>query len=210
MFNSSNKPQVVERRRIDVMEKGFKMFAERSIESVSMQQIADHVGCGIATLYRYFDKKQGYVVAIATWKWEQFQKEYRKHMKNTDKMTALEKFTFYLDSFLELYRNHRDLLRYNQMFNIYVQSEKLDAETMTPYQEMIDQLKAWFHEMYVKAQADHTLKTDLSEQEMFSATLHLMLAVVTRYAIGLVYQSGSDPEKELELQKELLLTRFKA
>ena len=81
---------------------------------------------------------------------------------------------------------------------------------MTPYQEMIDQLKAWFHEMYVKAQVDHTLKTDLSEQDMFSTTIHLMLAVVTRYAIGLVYQSGSDPEKELELQKELLLTRFKA
>ena len=34
-----------------------------------MQNIADAAGCGIATLYRYFDKKQGFVIETATKKW---------------------------------------------------------------------------------------------------------------------------------------------
>ena len=45
---------------------------------------------------------------------------------------------------------------------------------------------------------------------MFSATLHLMLAVVTRYAVGLVYvpENGFDAEKELRLQKGMILKEF--
>ena len=44
---------------------------------------------------------------------------------------------------------------------------------------------------------------------MFSTLVHLMLAAVTRYAVGLVYfNPESDDEKELEFQKELLLHRF--
>ena len=56
-------------------------------------------------------------------------------------MTAAEIFEFYLDSFIELYKNHRDLLRFNQFFNVYVQSEHIDAETLKPYRGMIDRLK---------------------------------------------------------------------
>ena len=42
---------------------------------------------------------------------------------------------------------------------------------------------------------------------MFSKTLHLMLAAVTRYAVGLAYipESGFDAEKELIFQKDVIL-----
>ena len=65
--------------------------------------------------------------------------------------------------------------------------------------------------VYEKAERDHTICTDESEEEMFSTTLHLMLAAVTRYAIGLVYipESGLNAEKELEKLKELILGKYK-
>ena len=65
--------------------------------------------------------------------------------------------------------------------------------------------------VYERAEQDHTIRTDESEEEMFSTTLHLMLAAVTRYAIGLVYipESGFDAEKELEKLKEAMLLRYK-
>ena len=43
---------------------------------------------------------------------------------------------------------------------------------------------------------------------MFSVTLHLMLATVTRYAVGLAYNEDTDAEAELELLKEMLLSKF--
>ena len=82
---------------------------------------------------------------------------------------------------------------------------------MKPYRDIIEELKPEFHVLYARAEQDHTLRTDESEEEMFSTTLHLMLAAVTRYAVGLVYipESGLDAEKELEKLKEAMLLRYK-
>ncbi|MBQ9437963.1 MAG: TetR/AcrR family transcriptional regulator [Lachnospiraceae bacterium] len=207
--NAANKPFMTVKRNA-FLEKGFEIFAERGIDPVAMQDVADASGYGIATLYRYFDKKPGLVVAIATWKWEQFHEENRKR-RPVEGMTAAEVYEFFLDSFLELYHNNRDLLRFNQFFNIYVQSEKVDSETIRPYQQLIQAIAKWFHEMYLKAEEDHTIRTDIPEQKMFSTSLHLMLAAVTRYAVGLVYEpeDGFDAEEELLAMKEMLMERYR-
>jgi hypothetical protein len=72
---------------------------------------------------------------------------------------------------------------------------------------MIHGLELRFGRIYSKALEDGTLRTEMPEKEMFSVTLHLMLAVVTRYAVGLVYNSNTDIE-ELQLQKKMLSQRF--
>ena len=41
-------------RREAMLEKGFQLFAERGIEAVGMQEVANACGLGIATLYRYY------------------------------------------------------------------------------------------------------------------------------------------------------------
>ena len=45
---------------------------------------------------------------------------------------------------------------------------------------------------------------------MFSKTMHLMLAAVTRYAVGLVYQpeNGFDAMEELEFLKNAILKEY--
>ena len=65
-----------------------------------------------------------------------------------------------------------------------------------------------FAETYRKGKEDGTLRTDMSAEEMFSVTAHLMLAAVTRYAVGLVYTVDTDIEKELLLLKEMMINKF--
>ena len=169
-------------------------------------------GCGKKTLLRYYDSKPGLVIAVAERQWEQFMTENRKRKpsENFDGMTAAEIFEFYLDSFLELYRNHKDLLRYNQLFNVYIRSENVDPGALNSYEDMIRNLAGQFHIVYEKAEQDHTMRTDIPKMEMFSTTLHLMLAVVTRYAVGLAFMpEGFDPLKELEFQKEAILSQYR-
>ena len=202
----------MEIKRNDFLKTGFRLFSEKSIETVTLTQVAEAAGYGQTTMYRYFDKKPGFVVAVATWKWEQFQEENKKRRPsmNFEGMTAAEVFGFYLDSFLELYRNHKDLLRFNQFFNVYMLSEHIDSGTLQPYQEMIEHLKERFHIMYARAEQDHTIRTDEPEDKMFSKTLHLMLASVTRYAVGLVYtpEGEFDPEDELLFLKNVLMEKY--
>lgn len=212
MRNKATDAVEMEKKRRDFLETGFKLFAEKAIDTVALPQIAKASGYGQTTMYRYFDKKPGFVVEVATWKWKQFREENQKRMPDLDfeRMTAAEIYEFYLDSFLVLYKEHRDLLRFNQFFNVYVKSERIDAGTLQPYQGMIAELKDRFHKMYLKARQDGTVRTDEPEEKMFSKTLHLMLAAVTRYAVGLVYspEGGFDPEEELMFMKNMFLREY--
>ena len=115
-----------------------------------------------------------------------------------------------MDCFLDLYRNHGDLLRFNYDFNSYLRSADGSAEQKQPYMRMVDNLGQLFHTLYEKGQKDGTLRSDIPEVEMFSGSFHIMLAAVTRYAVGLVYvpESGADPENELMMLKDLLLSHY--
>ena len=52
------------------------------------------------------------------------------------------------------------------------------------------------------------MRTDVPAKKIMLTTLHLMLAAVTRYAVGLVYTDGSDPDQELAVLKEMLMERY--
>ena len=194
------------------LEKSYELFSTKTIEAVTMSEIASACAYNDMTLYRYFPSKPILVVAVATWIWDQTIQANREHRPSRDfeGMTAYEILDFFLESFIELYRNKKDLLRFNQFFNIYIQSENIDPEVMKPYRDIIEGLKTGFHVIYTRAEQDLTVRTDETEEEMFSTMLHLMLAAVTRYAIGLVYipEGGFDAEKELRTQKNAILKEY--
>ena len=194
-----------------ILENGFRIFAENSIEKVTMSDVAKAAGVAVSSLYRYYNTKPTLVMAISTWAWNEYTKENARKATESGKpdRTAAEMFDFYLESFLDLYYNHKNLLRFNQFFNTYLLSVAISEEERMPYIDMIRGLEARFGEIYDKGRQDGTLRTDIPEKQLFSLTLHLMLAIVTRYAIGLVYQNDkTDPETELRMQKELLLAKF--
>ena len=182
-------------KRRDFLEKGYELFCARSIESVSMQDIADAAGYGVATLYRYFTTKSDFVIEVAISRWEKFREENlaRRAEFSSDGMTGADLFTFYLDSFIELYRQHRDLLRFNQFFNIYIKSEDIPEESLHPYQELIRVIARQFHEIYEKAGQDHSMKTEFPEEEVFSTLQNV------RDKSGLIIRNKVKPCKRIRI-----------
>ena len=199
-------------RERHILESAFRLFSEKGIESVTMPEVAKASGVGRATLYRYFASKLDLVVAIGTWKWN----EYIAHhdafvpLETHESMTGAQYLRFYLDSFLDLYRNHRDILRFNYNFNSYLQHESGTEAQRQPYLQMVGILHERFHRLCERGRRDGTLRDDISETSMFSSSFHIMLAAVTRYAVGLVYvpEEIDVPEGELVMLEELLLSRF--
>lgn len=202
--NTEKDAREMAERRQRILASGLREFSAKTIEKVTMNDVAQAAGIGIATLYRYYSTKTALVIGIGTWIWQEYIRENGIRTDGTEQ-TAAQLLARYLESFLDLYRNHPDILRFNQFFNVYVQSEDIPAEEMDPYNHMIGVLSKGFHRIYLLGEQDGTLRKDLSEGEMFSAVTHLMLAAVTRYAVGLIYKSRKDPERELLLLKDLLL-----
>ena len=193
-----------------ILEIGFKLFAESSISAVKMIDVAKAAEVGEITLYRYFPTKTELVIAIAIRRWESFIKWHNSLLtsEETQNLTGAEYLKFFVDSFLELYRNHKDILRFNYKFNAFVRGAEWTDEQKLPYLQMVNKLGEQFHDLYERGMRDGTLNAEIPEQTMFSSTFHIMLAAVTRYAAGLAVVNESDPESELVMLGDLLLSRF--
>jgi hypothetical protein len=152
------------------------------------------------------------VLDIGTRKWQEYAEFAGKLRaeRGADKMTAAEELGFYLDFYTDLYNNHKDLLRFNQHFNNFVQQEGATPEQLAPYTESISALGLFFHDLYVKGQRDGTIRTDMPEEKLFASTAHLMLAVAVRYAQGLLYaaEDEEDRTEEFSLLKRMILREF--
>lgn len=199
-------------RREAMLREGFRLFSERGIEAVFMQEIADACGLSLATLYRYYSNKLALVIAIGTRKWQDYA-EYAKALidKQVDnEMTAAQQLALHFDFYIDLYKNHKDLLRFNQNFNNYVRHEGASGDQLRPYVSAVNALGGFFHRIYEKGREDGTIRTDLPEDKMFAATSHIMLAVAVRYAQGLLVFSEQEDDRteEFELLKRALLREY--
>ena len=200
-------------RKRRIMETGFQLFSEQGIESVTMKTIAEKSGVPWTSMHRCFAAKVDLVIAIGAWKWNEYIAEYRTvfDQEKTAHMSAAEHLKWYLDAFLDLYRNHRDILCFNYAFNSYLRNEKATEEQEQPYLHEIELLRDAFHRLYEKGLKDGTINRNISEEEMFSSSFHIMLAVVTRCAVGLVYvppELEASPERELERLKTMMLREY--
>ena len=193
-----------------ILEAGFRLFAEKGIEQVTMTDIAEASKVGRMTLFRYFPSKTELVIAISTWKWKEYitSRNSLLSAEETEKLTGADQLKLYIGSFLELYRYHKDMLRFNYNFNSFLSYQKGTPEQKQPYQELVDALSLQFHALYERGRLDGTLNVDTPEYTMFSSVFHIMLAAVTRYAMGLAIVNESDTEKELMILANMMLSRF--
>ncbi len=210
MHNPKKDAAGMAEKRKRIQDAAFRLFVQAGIESVSLEEVARASGVGIATVYRYFGSKLDLVMAINMEQWKGALDGFVSSGTERRDWTGAQLFAFYLDSFLILYRNHRDLLRFNQFFNIYVQRLNGEDGKVDAYSHMIDGLGETFRKAWMKGGADGTLRTDIPWEYAFSTSLHLMLAALTRYAVGLIYQmpAGSDPKAELRALRDMLMIRY--
>ena len=190
-------------RRARLLEAGFRLMAERTIEAVKLQEIADEAKVGIATLFRYFKTKPDLVIEIATNIWKRYYTEVEKAYaaRSGASMDAAAELEFFLDSIIELYRSHKDVLRFNRNFDTYVQHERCTAEQMRPYNAAVAVFAKKFHTVVSKARKDGTIDLRVSEPKLFVNLLYIMLSVAGKYAEGLVYP----PDGEHDMTDELVM-----
>ena len=168
-------------------------MSARTIEAVTLQEIADEAKIGIATLYRYFGSKPQLVIEIGTNVWQRYYVDVeRKYARlNGPAMNAAEELEFFLDSIIELYRHHRDVLR--------------------PYNEAVAVFEKKFQTVVRKAREDGTLDVRVTDPKVFVNLLYIMVSVAGKYAEGLVYPPDGehDMTDELLMLKDMVLASFK-
>jgi len=195
-------------RRSRMIEAGFRLFSEKTIESVTLQQVADEAGVSIATLYSYYQNKVNLAIAISAAKWGTcWRNAHAAMLSNCDTMNAMDWLIYYCDSIIGLYHNRPELLRFSSNFKTYICHEKTPHEALRDQYIALRPMQENFLWYYEKAKTDHSIRTDLPVDEMFTTIAHTMLTMAERYAIGLVWADNNTTDHTAELQhlKDMLV-----
>lgn len=199
--------KLADARREKILNVAFEAFVKDSIELVTMQNIADAIGMGRMTLFRYFPSKTALAVAVCGYKWNEYLKEavMNRPLTAIVEIPAIDRLDFTLSTYIDMYKNHKDLLRYNDNFNHYIMNEVVDKENLKVYLSAVDPMSERMHLLYEKGKEDHTIRTDIPEAEFLRMTTHTMMAACHHYAGGFIW--GADPDKEHDYTPELVMLK---
>lgn len=196
-------------RNQKIIDTAFRIFVEKKIEAVSMEEIAREAGVGRATLFRCYSSKTELVIAVCAAKWKAYLDELDKWRPLTSihDISAIDRLIFTLDSYIDMYQNHKDLLQYNDNFNHYTTYQNVEPEKLEEFHKALYSANTRLHWMYEKAKEDKTFRTDIPEEEFLRVTCHSMMATCAYYAGGFIWGSeeNKDYTEELIRLKEMIL-----
>lgn len=209
MNNRDGISKVVSKRRNQAMEAAFRLFSEHTIEAVSMTDIADEAGLGVASLYRYFGTKLQLTIELCATKWARYEKQLlERHVEwSTEPRTALEEFGFYLGSYVDLFVDYPGFLRFHSNFIHYVRHEHATREELEEYYEVMQRLNRYFVGAYLQRQDDGSIRRDLPAEDLFSFGMHSMLTMAQQLASGFLFSGDRDMDllKGMKVQRRILL-----
>lgn len=166
------------------------LFMCRSIQEVTIRDIAISAQVGEATIYRYFGKKQELVVQAAMKLQGIVSKDY---FKLDDKMNGFQKLEAFYLSYLNIFDNHRDFYKFLSEFDSYMSVENKDV--LNPYENAIDQYKSAFMNAYKQGLKDGSVKEQENIELFYFSTTHSILELCKKLALKAVLNQDLAIEK---------------
>lgn len=197
------------RRRKHILESGLKLFSEQGIESVSMNAVAAAAGVGPTTLFKYFQNKEKLVISISgmAWKnvWRETLSQYGE--KQFSEFTAYKMIRIYTSSLIHIYQEHPEILRFSGNYKTFICRQHTKVEALGEHLEPLKPIQTMFHQAYIRAKTDHSIRTDISEEVLFTSVAIGMLAIAERYAQGIIWadRGEKDHTRELQIVQEMIL-----
>lgn len=202
-----------ERRKTQLIEAGFELFARYGIESVSLSAVAKKADVAASTMYKYFQNKASLAVAISARIWSDVWTTSREQQgANTlAQMDPYQLFELYANTIIGLYLERPQILRYSANYKTYICRENVPEGMLGEHLDPLRPIAELFLGSCKAAATGTPVRTDVSPEKMFSFLALTMLTMAERYAQGLVWTEvpeGAHADDLVQL-KNLLLTWMK-
>lgn len=199
-----------------IMEAAFKLFSEKGIDTITMNDIAKKAEIGVASLYRYYETKEQIAIQTSIWAWEK-QKDFILPLlmeNDYENHTGLEQLQKIINLFINLYETQPDFLRYIYFFDSFIVRSKIGRERLEDYERTIESTKTLIAAAISKGIEDKTInqKYKDSQDVLYFTLTHTIFAVAQKLSLSgnmLMMDNLVNGKKELELLGALLLDSLK-
>lgn len=138
------------------------LFLDKGLDNVQMQDVADACGIGIATLFRYFPKKDKLIVAVAVANLEKNIAMYRELAES--KHTAYERLEHVLN-YLTRADDVQSGVKFREAFESYASFAKAPLEGIQDYIDIQKVIAKIFMRIVEDGGTDGSIRTDIPVKE---------------------------------------------
>ncbi|MEQ2951360.1 TetR family transcriptional regulator [Collinsella sp. CLA-AA-H302] len=199
-----------ERRKTQLIEAGFELFARYGIESVSLSAVAKKADVAASTMYKYFQNKASLAVAISARIWSDVWTTSREQQgaDTLAQMDPYQLFELYANTIIGLYLERPQILRYSANYKTYIRRENVPEGMLGEHLDPLRPIAELFLGSCKAAATGTPVRTDVSPEKMFSFLALTMLTMAERYAQGLVWTEvpkGAHADDLVQLKNLLLI-----
>ena len=207
----SKRQQQKQDRRQSIIDIAKELFLEQGVQTIQMQDVATAANIGIATLFRYFPKKEYLIIAATNAITEEMAKDVGQIVEQN--CTAYEKIEQILDYYMNLTKDpqHR-LAKYFESFDLYEKIAEESPEQYIEYLSARNKLADILLTLAEQGKQDESLKSDI-DLEMFIMTMVQNFSIftfklsLTKHAPNLSTLLSAD--NQLLMMKDIFLRYIK-
>jgi len=154
------------------------LFMCRSIQEVTIKDIAVSAQVGEATIYRYFGKKQSLVVRSAMKLQQIVDTDY---FKLEEGKTGLEKIEIFYKSYLDIFNDRPEFYRFINDFDAFMAGD--DSNAIDPYEVVVGQYEKIYMKAYEEGLKDGSIKPQKDIRIFYFSTTHALLELCKKLSI---------------------------
>ena len=194
----------------------FSLFSHNGIDAIAMTDIAKNAEIGVASLYRYFATKDEIAIRTAIWAWESQKKLIVPMLDDSDyeKKNGFGQMEEIIRLFCKLYETVPDFFRFIYFFDAYIVCQKVDADRLIPYQDVITSVQEIIAKALHKGIEDGSISSSYkdSEQELYFSIMHTLFSTSQKLSLSgkmLKMDETNDGLFQIKLLGKILLQGLK-
>jgi len=207
----SKREQQKQQRRQNIIDIAKDLFLEQGVQTIQMQDVATAAGIGIATLFRYFPKKEYLMIAATNAITEEMATSVGQIVEQN--CTAYEKIEQILDYYIGITKDpqHR-LAKYFESFDLYEKIAEESPEQYTEYLCARNKLANILLTLVEQGKQDASLRSDV-DLDLFIMTMVQNFSIftfkssLTKHDTNLLTLLSAD--KQLLMMKDIFLRYIK-
>lgn len=195
-----------------IVEAAKELFTERGLNDVQMKDIAERAGAGVATVFRYFPKKDELIVEVAIRSLDAVEAEFRRIISL--KASAFERLELLLDTLLDAQKaEYYKSARFREAFESYAsfRTEPLPAigRYLTRQRQIMDLLEPLIED----GQQDGSINGSIPAKPLIVTIINSYSSFTNNVALksSISYLDRDiQPETQQQVLKKILLDYCRA
>ncbi|MCM3041593.1 TetR/AcrR family transcriptional regulator [Paenibacillus motobuensis] len=194
-----------------VIEAAEEVFKERGIDQTTMQNIADRACVGVATVFRFFPKKEKLVVAVATRNLEIVLQTFQAIAEMP--VSCYEKISLLFDDFITLLdSDDSSNVKLLENFESYAAYYKEPIEDIDIFNKIYRQISDVFSAIIQQGMEDGSIRTDIPVDKVLTTVINSFGNFARKLSLQkniLTVEPDLDPKEQLLILKDILLSYLK-